>query len=482
MGIICKFLTVALTAAALSGCRNVEPELAIADVAQSVETRTGQIIHWETGGPEDVAARKYVERLLAKPLTPDAAIQVALLNNRSLQAAYTSVGIAQANLVQAGLLKNPTFEGTVTWFDDAGGTPNLVFGVAWSFISLFQKPLREAVAESELEETKLSVAKQVIQHAADTYAAHVDYVAARQEAELMSQVVRSARASLAAAKALREAGNITALQFEREAAFLNQVKLELAAAQAREAEAREALNVLMGLTGADTHWEAPKRLPDVPRDVLASGDAERRAVAHSLDIAAGRQRLVTLGRRFQLVRKTSLIPDLDIGAEYEREVEVEEGSKNIREAFGPSLGVTLPIFDYGQAKKAGAYLEIRRAEAELWALAVRVRSAARLARARLLQGRKVAAYYRQVVLPQSQRILAQAQREYNAMQLSVFQLIAAKRQQITAARQYIQALRGYWKERVRFHQLMSGSLPGAAASKTMAVADAAGQADDAGGH
>ena len=39
-----------------------------------------------------------------------AAVQVALLNNRGLQAVYAELGIAEADLVQAGRMRNPGFK------------------------------------------------------------------------------------------------------------------------------------------------------------------------------------------------------------------------------------------------------------------------------------------------------------------------------------------------------------------------------------
>ncbi len=465
----------------VTGCRTLAPETAFLDVADRVESRIGKRISWDLGTKDDMAVRTSVKRLLSRRLAPASAIQIALLNNRELQAAYADLGIAQAALVQAGLLKNPVFDGAVTWFNDAGGTPNLAFGLAWNFIDLLHMPLREAVAESELEEAKIKVAGRVIKHAADTHAAFVDFVAANQEIGLFAQVVRSARASLSAAKALREAGNITALQFDQSQSFLTQAKLELSQAETRKAEAREKLNVLMGLTGPDTEWKGPAKLLDVPGRELSTRAIERRALQKSLDIALGRQRLITLGRRFRLVKKKSLLPDVEVGGEFEREVEVEEGEKNLREALGPTFELEIPIFDHGQAKKAGAYMQIRKAEDELWALAVRLRSAARLARARLLMARKTARYYRKSVLPQSQKILAGTQRDYNAMQQSVFQLVSAKRQQILAGRQYIQALRAYWTARIRFQQLMNGQLPEGGGG-AMEIASAPAGGEDTGGH
>jgi hypothetical protein len=47
--------------------------------------------------------------LLAKPLSVDDAVQVALLNNRGLQADFQELGITEAEVVQAGRLPNPGF-------------------------------------------------------------------------------------------------------------------------------------------------------------------------------------------------------------------------------------------------------------------------------------------------------------------------------------------------------------------------------------
>lgn len=478
----------AIVLLSVTGCARLAPQEAFEDVAFDVGERINKRIAWDSGTSDDLAARSSVKAMLSRQLSPSSAVQIALLNNRDLQAAYADVGIAQANLVQAGLLKNPVADGAVTWFADAGGTPNLAFGVAWSFIDLLKRPRRKAVARSALEEAKLSVARRVIEHAANTHTAFVNYVAAMQEVNLFKTVADSARATVNAAAALRKAGNITALQFEQNQRFLTSAKLERAQAEAKADEAREKLNVLMGLTGGQTYWSAPHKLPELPQQMAKTGNVEARALRASLEIAMARQKLTTLGRQFKLVRQESLLRDVESGVEYEREVEVEkfedtgEKDKSRREAWGPVFEVEIPIFDRGQARKAGVLLQIRQAEDSLWALAVKVRSAARLSRVRVLTASKTVNYYKKAVLPQSQRILSGTQRDYNAMQESIFQLISARRQQILAGRQSIQAQRAYWIAYVRFQQLMSGTLPDGADGGAMEMASAASSGGGEGGH
>lgn len=472
----------------VSGCARLAPQEAFEDVAFDVSERINKRIQWDAGTSDDLAARSAVKGMLSRQLSPSSAVQIALLNNRDLQATYADVGIAQANLVQAGLLKNPVADGAVTWWADAGGTPNLTFAVAWSFIDLLKRPRRKAVARSVLEEAKLGVARRVIEHAANTHAAFIDYVAAMQEVDLFKTIAESARATVNAAAALRKVGNITALQFEQNQSFLTNAKLELAQAEARADESREKLNVLMGLTGGQTYWSAPRKLPDLPQQMANTRNVERRALQASLEIAMARQKLTTLGRQFRQVRRESLLRDVKTGVEYEREIEVERNEdtgkkkKTRLEKWGPVFEVEIPIFDRGQARKAGVLLQIQQGEDALWALAVKVRSTARLSRARMLTASKTVNYYRKSVLPQSQRILLGTQRDYNAMQESIFQLISARRQQILAGRKSIQAQRAYWTAFVRFQQLMSGTLPDGADTGSIEMASSAASGGGEGGH
>src|SRR5688572_16156806 len=58
---------------------------------------------------DPVAARE-AERLLAAPLDAEAAVRVALLDNRELRARLREIGVARGQLIQAGLLPNPRAE------------------------------------------------------------------------------------------------------------------------------------------------------------------------------------------------------------------------------------------------------------------------------------------------------------------------------------------------------------------------------------
>ncbi len=85
----------------LGGCASFSPDAGFSDVQKMTSPRLGQDVSWDRGAgtAEPNAA---VAKLLQSPLTPEVALQIALLNNRRLQADYESLGIAEADLVQAG--------------------------------------------------------------------------------------------------------------------------------------------------------------------------------------------------------------------------------------------------------------------------------------------------------------------------------------------------------------------------------------------
>ena len=123
------------------------------------------------------------------------------------------------------------------------------------------------------------------------------------------------------------------------------------------------------------------------------------------------------------------------------------------------FAVELPLFDWGQARRESARMQILEVRDEFTALAIGIRSLARLQPAKLLNARQIALYYAYTAVPQSQRLLDAALRQYNVNQLGVFQLLKAKERQIRVSLEYVSALTTYWRERTRFAQILNGKLP-----------------------
>ena len=104
-----KRLAIALAALITAGCATLTEDAGFAEVEQVVQERTGAQTKWLRAPDEADTVRARVKELLAQPLGAQDAVQVALLNNPGLQAAYAEVGIAEADLVQASRWRGPTF-------------------------------------------------------------------------------------------------------------------------------------------------------------------------------------------------------------------------------------------------------------------------------------------------------------------------------------------------------------------------------------
>lgn len=446
--------SVVILTAGLSGCSAVavDPQAGFPQVSQVVNDRAGKEIAWTPGAEEMSPALEMIQVRLKDGLSEEEAVQITLLNNRDLQAVYSRLEIAQADLVQASLLHNPVID-AITGFPIGGGVVDLSFGAAMDFIDLLYVPLRKRVAAARFEEVKLRVAAEVLDFAWRTRTAFYRHQANEQMLEMRRQVALSTAASFELAQRMREAGNLRELDLASERALAEEAKLNLRLAEVTIRESREMLNALMGLWGEDSQvWTAiPIRLPEPPREPLNAERVESRAIERSLDLAAAERLIVAAVENVGFDRVSALFPELIVGGKGERDGSEWEP--------GPTFTIPIPLFDRGQARIARAQAELRQARELRSALAVRIRAVTRSTRDRLAGHRDRALHYRTVLLPAYDRVLQETQLQYNAMQVGPLDLLRAKEQQIEAAVRYIDALRDYWLAQTDFAILLAGRLP-----------------------
>ena len=433
----------------LTGCASVDLRAGFPEVGAVVEERAATKIAWNRRTELDNEAAEKLRALLQKKLAADDAVQIAMLNNRDLQAIYTDLGVAQADLVQAGLFRNPILDAAVL-FPLSGVRPDLQLSVVISFLDALYVPLRKRVAAARFEEAKLRVTGAVLDLAAQVRRAFHEHQANEQMLELRQTIVQALTASWEVSRRLHEAGNITDLDQARDRAAAEVSRLALRSAEIVVRQSREHLNDLMGTWGEQTGWEIDGRLPDIPAEPVPVNGLERVALSRSIDLSQARQRIITAGQQLGYDRATALIPETELGVGAER----EEGWK-----VGPVLSVPIPLFDQGQARVGRAVAELRRSQQEYYALAVRVRATARAVRDRMVGAEDRALYYRDILLPLQERIVNEAQLQYNAMQIGIFHLLRDRERQIETGVGYVEALREYWLARADMLHISSGRLP-----------------------
>lgn len=424
--------------ALLAGCASTSAQPAFKDVAHEVEARSGHKIRWDQDTAEDKEVEKAIDALLGRELTADAAVQVALLGNPSLRAEFEELAIAQADLVQAGLLKNPVFSIGRTAWEAEHLSPNIFAGIEQDFLDLITMPMRKRVAGTQLEATKLEVGDHVLELARQVREAFYTAQAAEQVGAMRRLVEDAAKTSAELARRQHEAGNMSDLALNNELGLAAQTVLDRRRAEGEAAVTREKLNKLMGVWGPRTAWRVGPRLPELPKEEAPLESLESVAIAQRLDVGAARRNVQALGYALGLAKTTRWTGTVNVA------VEAGRLRHNGRISFGPSVALEIPLFDQRQAQIARLEAFKRQGESNLRALAIDVRADVRSSRARVLTARDIVEDYGKEIVPIRENIVRYSQEQYDAMLLGVYQLIQAKQNEFEAYREYIESLRDYW--------------------------------------
>ncbi len=445
-----RFGLVLVIALNVSGPATATSRKGFDDVDQIVGQRLAQHVHWNQGTREDAAVTKTIEEMLQHKLSADDSVQIALLNNPSLQATFESFGIAQADLVQNGLLQNPILSASVR-FPNRSGLTNTEFSISENFLDILFRPLRRNVAAAGFEQAKLRSGEEVLNLAMAVREAYFTLQAGQEMLTLRKAVFEATEVATDLAERQQKAGNIGALDLAMQKGIYHQANLDLKRANSALLADRERLNRLMGLWGDKGHWEITEALPELPKSDPKFEELTSVALAQRLDLTAAKQETQRATRSLTLTKYGRYSTGLNIGVDTEKDV---DGTR----VTGPILAFELPVFDRKQGTTGRAQSLLRQSERRLASLEADVRSQVRLAYDRLVAAREIVEYSKANILPLQEGIVALSQQHYNFMLLGVYQLIQARQNQITAQRDYIEALRDYWIARTDLEQAVGGRL------------------------
>jgi len=349
-------LALAVSMLFLGGCATFSQDGGFAKVQSLTKERTGKDVTLIKSDADAATVEKTIEPLLAKPLTVDDAVTIALLNNRGLQADYAELGIAEANLVQAGRLQNPLFSFTrLTRGDELSIERQLMLPI----MNLLTMPLATKIERRFFEQAQLRAASDALRVADETRRAYFAAVAAQETVKYMEQVKLSAEAGAELAFKMAQVGNWSKLDQAREQTFYADAVTQLARAKQTYGSEREKLTRLMGLWGSKTAFQLPDRLPALPaaprevfRRLLASPNvASKRWVYRQYDHMVRTNTLVMPGMGAGVVRikgtSRALALSVDCNARFVyldpfagAQLAVAEAARNVACAGGQPIGAT----------------------------------------------------------------------------------------------------------------------------------------------
>lgn len=431
-----------------AGCAKFTGDGGMAPVTEGVRREIGKDVAKQTS-PEDVRrAHERVQAMLTEPLNEDEAVQIALLNNRGLQAAYNDLGISEAEYVQASLPPNPALVVSRSFGTASSGVGNFVglgLELVGNLLSFATLPRRTEIAKREFEEQRYRTIATTLAFSVDVRRAWLRAVAARQRLGLLEEARQTADASAAMMKQLGETGGANKLDQGRVAAFYADLSAQVGLARLTAQREREALTRLLGVWGADVEYKLPVALPALPSAAESLADVEKEAMRRRVDLIVLRYEIETLAKSVGFVNATRYVTFLELGGVYNNERETGEGPSptNVNRA-GLRLAVTIPIFDTGQARLTQAREIYMRAVNRLAERSVNARSEARAAYATYRASFDVARYYQTRIMPLRRQNSAEALLRYNGMLIDVFELLIEERERISASLASQDALRDYY--------------------------------------
>ncbi|MFL6628524.1 MAG: TolC family protein, partial [Vitreoscilla sp.] len=324
---------------ALSGCATFTQDGGLDEVSRLAQARTGVAVALTKAAPSD-EDRARTAALLSQPLTADAAVQVALLNNRNLKATLSELGLAEADFVQAGRLPNPSLT-----FSRVGGAGQVEVdrGATLNLAAILTIPLRRGIERNRFEQAKLDAANEATRTAAEARLAFFEAVAASQTATFMEQVNESAHASAELARRMTAAGNWSKLDQAREQVYYAETVAQYAKARQDATTAREQLVRRLGLEDGQLGFTLPDRLPELPRTPRELTNAEMQALGQRLDIQIAARDAQATASALGLARTTGFINVFDAGY-------ADKSSTGSPRERGYQISLELPLFDWGGAR------------------------------------------------------------------------------------------------------------------------------------
>jgi outer membrane protein TolC len=383
-------------------------------------------------------AQDIVRRHLRSTLSVDAAVQVALLNNKGLQASYNELARAEADLVGDSLPPNPTFSISRIAGDGALEIERQVVG---DILALATLPFRSEIARQRFQKAQLRAAEETLRLAAEVRRAYYRAVAANELVGLFTDAQSTAESTAQLAEKLGQTGAMNKLDQAREQVFYAETTADLATLRQDAASSRERLIRLLGLWDGDTAIRLPQKLPSPPRRPLSLPHIEVDAVEHRIDLQIARIELRALAKTLDLTEASRFVTMLDV-AGIDRKTR-DPDTPPFRER-GFDVAFQIPIFDGGEVRVRQAVETYNEAFNLLTEKAVNVRSEARDAFSVYRSTYDIADHYQREVLPLRKIISEEMQLRFSSMQVDVFALVTEARQRIASLRAAIEAKRDFW--------------------------------------
>lgn len=492
-----KLLAGALLLLLTASCARVRPEGDYQRTAQMVAERTGA----ESFTPlEQDAVDQRVDELLADGVSVDEAVRIGLLNSPHFQSLFQKIGSSRADVVQSKLLSNPSLSVSLR-FPEGGGRSNLTMGFGQQLVDLWQIPVRRRVAEAELDQIILDVVREAVALAAEIKSQCYKVLALKEAERITTKHMALVERSMNLAKKRLDAGEISKLDVNLVSVNRLQAQSALINLRRDRREAEIALAKTLGLNRRHLTWQLRDKLPEQASSLPDERTLLDTALKQRLDAKAS---VAQIRQADQELRKQylSIFPDVTVGAELERmERRALPGRKILADTarasvangqltapdiqsraqrdferrqiidsiLGPTISLTLPIWDQNQAQIAKAKYKVVQLRTEFEGLLDQIAEEVSQAMYAYDAGRDLLQFYVGQGLPRATENVDDATQAYLAGELNVIALSDAQENLIEQQRAYINTQQELALARVELERAVGGRLPVATSTSQPAM-------------
>ncbi|WP_305969765.1 MULTISPECIES: TolC family protein [unclassified Mameliella] len=414
---------------------------------------------WALSATEIEALDRRVHGLVhRKTINADTAVQVAILNNRALQARFADLGLSSTELWEVAMGPVPSVGLSVSGL--AGDVTRSLEGlVMQSALDAATRKPRTEIAQIRFRQAQLRALSETIALAIETRRAWIEAVGAFEKAALIAEAQNTADSSSELASQLGRTGFMSKADQAREHALTAVLAAERSEARLDAQLAKERLIRLMGLFGSSTEVFVPDALPGLPGRPRASADIERLALVNRVDLAAGKLELEAVAREYRLTGQTRMISDIALAAGLE--AEASDADREVNPAL--SVDFEIPLYDTGPLASKRGQMNYLRAANSLAQQAIDARAEARMAYKSVTGRHAVARHWRDVVLPLRKTIDEESLKSYSGMITSTFELLEDARDGLEAQIGAAEAKRDYWLAETEVTAAIWGGAAGAGA-------------------
>lgn len=441
-----------ILALAITGCATTAPKPELREKIAHA-TGTSNAITFQVNG-EALDVNESADTTL--PLAE--AIRRTLSHDPQIQAALARVRIAQAEAKQNRLLPNPVLNVALR-LPEGGGSPVIGAGLGADLISLLSRPGRTSAADNRLRVASAEAVSQVLDVLSEVRETYVAVQTLDALIAVLQERIGIIDRLLALARSRLKNGFGTPLDVLTFEAQRLELETEVADRELERQGARLALARLIGEPSGAMEWRVASWEPNRP---LWSPESSWIALAldNRPEVQVRRFELAARGVELRLTRFAAF-DGAAVGADASRDdLDADPGTRGW--SVGPTASLPLPLFDWGQARRARARAAVIEVGHQLTAARRRVVQETRQAHAAFVSSLNNLGRVRGQLVPVLERRLAQAEAQFKAGRTDVTGLLLAEQQLRAGRTQLVELQRRNTEALIRLERAVGG--PGVAAA------------------